>query len=749
MPSSDPTPQPAPPRWSPSPNLLGLSRVLVPAAVIAALAMVMLERPVLFTLLCVAEAARDTLPAALLALAMLGAGYAVLPRAAASAAGPGLRFALCLGGGATLFSCALLAAGLAGALSQGVVLGLACAGITAGAVARVRRAGWTPPWRRRGAEGDDAPAARHSPTRAESAIGTAAGLVAAAALFMLAAAAFTPPLLYDVTEYHLGALTDYWRAAGGGHGGGTARFVPVAHNFYARFPFPVESLFFAAVQLWPGHETGPKLLNALFVAACALLLNGWMRGRGTPAWLRRCGVVVFLGHASTLEVCVDAYIDAPVALLLVGAVAAFLRAEGGDAPDGRTRPPEPALLLPAMLMFGGALAAKYTVAQIFLLPVGALVALPALVRVWRGGGRGAVAGAVALGLLAPAAWLGKNVWFYGNPLEPFFVWLFRPSDAAALLRERVYIDAHFPRSPLSGDYWRGLPLRLGALGWHVLAPLAGLLLVAARRGNLRLAAVVAGSVLLWNLVGESQNRFLLPSVMLCIVLGADVLAAVRPRGLAAALAALALVSPVGSLTGHAVKLDFSGVFAWVAGYPRPGASREPMPPEERRTAYLAHNLGGIGEMAAFVNSRLPAGARVLLVYEARPWLFHRDVVYNTVFDAPEILRLADGAATADAVADRLRAAGVTHVLVNEAELRRFLEQYATRELAAMGIRNVAAEYDRVPVPEDHYLPFRHDPRWKALRGPVLEFLRRAGAVPLHRTGPDHARVWIAGVPAAP
>ena len=748
MHSPEPTP-PGAPRWEPSPNLLGLSRVLVPVAVVAALAMVLLDRPVLFTLLCAAEAARAALPAAVLALAMLAAGYAVVPRAACAAARPGLRFALWLGCGATLMSCAVLAVGLAGALSQGAVAGLACAAIAAGAVARVRRAGWTPPWKR-GAGGDTAsPAATHPPpTRAESAIGGAAGLVAAAALFMLAAAAFTPPLLYDVTEYHLGALTDYWRAAGGGHGGGHARFVPVAHNFYARFPFPVESLYFAAVQLWPGHEAGPKLLNALFVAACALLLNGWMRTRGTPGWLRRCGVVLFLGHASTLEVCVDAYIDAPVALLLAGSVAAFLRAEGGDGPDaGTRRAPEPWLLLPAMLMFGGALAAKYTVAQIFLLPVGALVALPALVRAWRGGARGVVVGALVLGLLAPAAWLGKNVLFYGNPLEPFFVWLFRPSDAAAVLRERVYIDAHFPRSLLSGDYWRGLPLRLGALGWHVLAPLAGLLLVASRRGNPRLAGVVAGSVLLWNLVGESQNRFLLPSVMLCIVLAADVLAAVRPRGLAAALALLVLVSPVGALVGHAVKLDFSGVFAWVAGYPPAGAPREPMPPEERRTAYLAHNLGGIGEMAAFVNSRLPAGARVLLVYEARPWLFERDVVYNTVFDAPELLRLAGDAATADDVAGRLRDAGVTHVLVNEAELRRFLEQYATRELAMMGIDDVAAGYGRIPAPEDHYLPFRHDPRWKALRGPVLEFLRRAGATPLHRTGPDHARVWLAEVPA--
>ena len=53
MHNPEPTP-PGAPRWEPSPNLLGLSRVLVPVAVVAALAMVLLDRPVLFTLLCAA-----------------------------------------------------------------------------------------------------------------------------------------------------------------------------------------------------------------------------------------------------------------------------------------------------------------------------------------------------------------------------------------------------------------------------------------------------------------------------------------------------------------------------------------------------------------------------------------------------------------------------------------------------------------------------------------------------------------------
>jgi hypothetical protein len=163
---------------------------------------------------------------------------------------------------------------------------------------------------------------------------------------------------------------------------------------------------------------------------------------------------------------------------------------------------------------------------------------------------------------------------------------------------------------------------------------------------------VVGSLLLWNLIGESQNRFLLPSIMICIVVAADVMTNLRPVAWRNALAALLLFPAVTALVGHAIKLDFSGVPAWAAGYPPASQQTSPQP--------------------------LPPAAR--------------------------------------------RAAGITHVLVNPAELKRFLEQYATVPLRALGIDDVRAQYDRIAAPEDYYLPFQHDPLWKTLRGPVLEFL---------------------------
>ena len=724
MKTSTPTPT-----WSPTPRLMRLSRILIPVAAAGALTMAITQDEAIFTLLRFREIAGDSLPALAISIALFAMGWLVLPSAVWRQCNPSERSVLCLAGGVPLLSCGLLVLGMGGWLAPIPVAALLAAIILTAvivAVIRFRKTRDFPP-----GNTDTIPppalATLSESSRSTRALALIAVFLATSALVMLALVALTPPLLYDVTEYHLGALMDYrLAAAAAGDAFGAARFVPVPHNYYARFPFPIEALYFAAVQLLPAAEAGPKLLNALFVALCALLLSTWMHRRGTPCALCLWGVALFLGHAALLEVSMDATIDAAVALLLVGGIVALMRVtpESPDTPAHATH----AFLIPGALLLGGALASKYTTAQIYLAPVGLFIFLPALLAVWRGGHRRTIAIAMALAALPLVFWLGKNVIFYGNPLEPFFIRWFRPADTAAAWREQVYINAHFPQSILSTVYWQRLPLRLNAIGWHLLAPLVGLVLAlapAARaRHNLRLLGVVVGSLLLWNLIGESQNRFLLPSIMICIVVAADVMTNLRPVAWRNALAALLLFPAVTALVGHAIKLDFSGVPAWAAGYPPASqqTSPQPLPPAARRAAYLAHNLGELGVVMNDANANLPANARVLMVYEARPWLLHRAAVYNTVFDDSELLRLAQGARNGAEVADRLRAAGITHVLVNPAELKRFLEQYATVPLRALGIDDVRAQYDRIAAPEDYYLPFQHDPLWKTLRGPVLEFL---------------------------
>lgn len=564
---------------------------------------------------------------------------------------------------------------------------------------------------------------------AVSPVGLAIGGMAALAGCMVFVASYTPPLLYDVTEYHLGALREYV-----GHN----RIIPMPHNWFARFPFPIESVYFLGLQVgWPS-DFAPKLINAAFIGACALLIDAWLKRAGCEGRWRMLAILVFVSHKVTLEVSLDAFIDAPTAFFVGAAVFAALLALGriGDAS------PMPSLAPAAALLFGTALVCKYTVAQLYLAGYALFLLFPLGVMLIR---RRALA-LFALSALAFALplglWLGKNIVFYGNPLEPFFARIFVPDDPGRILRERFYIESHGPQSPFQPGYWSTLATRPAAFGWYLLAPLVAFPLVARRHGNLRLLAIVAIAFPLWNLIRQSEARFLLPAVLLLCVLAGQLISLVPGRIPRRALALLLLIFCAGNLALHFVRMSNGLIWQYFAQFPlrdaQANSTSNPL-----RAQFLQENLGEIGEMAVQTNSTLPLDARLLLVYEARPYLFERQTVYNTVFDSSEFLRLVRGATSADDVAAKLRAAGITHVLVNRRELRRFIEQYARQEqLERAGITDPVAEFARLTVPEDLYPPFYLDPQWQALRAPVLEFINRTRKNPALMTGKSPIEVYV-------
>jgi hypothetical protein len=342
------------------------------------------------------------------------------------------------------------------------------------------------------------------------------------------------------------------------------------------------------------------------------------------------------------------------------------------------------------------------------------------------------------------AWLGKNLYFYANPLEPFFERLFRPADAQAIAREKFYIASHYPQGFLSAAYWSSLLPRLHHLEWYVLAPLAGVGLVLKRRPNGRLLLFCLVAYLLWNLVRESQNRFLLPVMLLLIMLGVQTLQAL-PAGLVRAVSVwlLALLS-VSALVSHAMRIGGGGEFAYLGQL----ALVQPETPEGNlngaRSEFYKKNLGALGEVTAQVNAYLPPESRLLLVYEARPYLFARRTLYNTVFDESVLLELARGASSAEEVRARLRQAGITHVLVNREELRRFIEQYARAEqLARAGIEDVRSQFHLLATPEDLYPPFFRSASWQALHQPILDFLAQTRSRALFVAGKAPLEVWLA------
>jgi hypothetical protein len=80
-----------------------------------------------------------------------------------------------------------------------------------------------------------------------------------------------------------------------------------------------------------------------------------------------------------------------------------------------------------------------------------------------------------------------------------------------------------------------------------------------------------------------------------------------------------------------------------------------------------------------MNEQLPAGAKVLMVGEAEVFDARFALLYNTVFDESVFEELtasasagaAGSVAAAEEVRERLRGAGVTHVLVNWREVLRY------------------------------------------------------------------------------
>jgi hypothetical protein len=622
---------------------------------------------------------------------------------------------LALGAGAGLLSCVVLVLGFlpTGTFGRGLGWSVVLVCIAAGAVrvwqiSRVTRSELplAPP---------DQPArALHWPTI----------LLLVCGIVLLAISALAPPLMFDVTEYHLGALRD--NSSVGKSGALALQWGHVRNNFYGRFPFPIESLYWLGVLLaWP-VDVAPKVINAAFVMACLLLIFcGARKSAGRAAGLLAALLVV--SHPVMREVSLDAFIDAPTAFLVAATVfgALWLPLES----------------MPLVgLLFGTALASKYTVMQLYLLPT-ALLVVVVRGREWRvapSGRMGSMAFTAAAALLPLMFWLGKNVYLYGNPLEPFFVSLFRPGDAAGIAAEKFYIASHFPQPLWTAGYWTSLAPRLGSFGWMLLPLAAGALVLHPRERRVRdhtgpLLLFAVTSYLLWNLVRESQARFLLPAIMVVIYLAAVATETVQ-NGYARCVARLALLLVASLQLFHqALTIANAGELAYLRDYD-PAAdhaptfarvNEAPITVHTAREDFYASNLGALGEVLPACN-RLPTNAKVLLVYEARAYLFSPAVAYNTVWDESELLRIAGDARNTSDVARLLRDAGITHVLVNRQELRRYIQQYARPEqLRALGIRasqDPGDAFYATQTPEDLFPPFYRDARWPACRQAVIRWL---------------------------
>jgi hypothetical protein len=487
------------------------------------------------------------------------------------------------------------------------------------------------------------------------------GLVVTGQILALVTA-LAPPTAKDTLLYHY-ALPKAWIAAG--------RAIEVPYNIAGYYPLGVEMHAVWAMLL--GAPLGVRVAEAaagatlfLFAPLLAMAVYGWAQERGADRAWAAAATLVIAWIPTAYDVAASAYVD----LALAGYTALAVRAFGRWWASG-----QPRQLAWIAAGVGGALSIKLS-AAFLLLPLALLGLLHAL-----GAGSGdrepprpttaltaaGILGALAFGVTLAAPWYVRNWIRTGSPLFPFYLEIW-PAHAPGwdLERSSLYQTLFSLYGDVSGplDYlWS--PIRLavaaqpdqpafydGVLGIVFMFALPGLVWSLWRRRldvELRLAVLVSAALFVFWLFSSQQLRYLLPAV----------------PGLAVAIAAAGsglergLSRPLCGLVVAAAALGLPVVLAWFLALDpvRVVLGGEP------REAFLARRLDYYPYYQV-VNRDLPPSAVVWLI-DMRRDTYHLDrpAFSDFIFEDYTLTRYVRAATSVDEIRARVRADGITHLLV--------------------------------------------------------------------------------------
>ena len=489
----------------------------------------------------------------------------------------------------------------------------------------------------------------------------ALGLVVTGQVLALIAAV-APPTAKDTLLYHF-ALPKAWIAAG--------RAVEVPYNIAGYYPLGVEMHAVWAMLL--GSPLGVRVAEAaagatlvLFAPLLVMIVYGWARERGADrAWAAGAALSI-AWIPSAYDVAASAYVD----LALAGYTALAVRGFGRWWATGRSRE-----LAWVAAGIGGALSIKLS-AAFLLLPLALLGLLHALGRGGAdrdsprpdtAGTAAAVVGALTLGVALAAPWYVRNWIRTGSPLFPFYLGIW-PAQAPGwdLERSRLYETLFSLYGDAQGplDYlWS--PIRLavsaqpdqpafydGVLGIVFVLALPLLTWALWRRRldvELRLAVLVSASLFVFWLFSSQQLRYLLPATA-----GLAVAIAVAGTGLASALG-----RPLRGLMVAGAALGLPVICAWFLQV-------DPLRVVlggERREDYLTRRLDYY-PYYQIVNRDLPPTATVWLI-DMRRDTYHLDrpAFSDFIFEDYTLTRYVRAASRVEEIRERVRADGITHLLV--------------------------------------------------------------------------------------
>jgi hypothetical protein len=499
---------------------------------------------------------------------------------------------------------------------------------------------------------------------------------------------------FDSLSYHL-QLPKEWLQAG--------RIETLAHNVYSGLPNYLEAAFTHVAWLrgpTMGSATGGELTGILADEGMSLVAAQLLHAAlGVAA----CSAAARVAHAMAMRITSEGAIARGAAgvtfsllmltpwTLVTGSLSyneqgvALLAACAGlvllaDVPATRR------MVVLAVLV--GAAASIKPTAMLF---VGVPVGLIALVQLRGGGvatGARAVGVGVVVGLLMLAPWMARNVAATGNPVFPFAARVFandtggtgwwnaeqverfaRSHAFAGSVGERLKLvvvpDVHDPVRPswrgVTNPQW-GVLIIAGVVAVLVCCVLSHRREAAARGLASAVLVTLVAQLLLWLFATHLQSRFLLPVALPCAVGLAMLLALMRGTpGRVLLAGVLVLTQAAFFVRALVIEHERGPAFALLA------TAREftGLPADGRvRAADLSPT--------AFVNTQLASDAKVLLLGDATPLYFAREMVYATTYDTPAMFGFAGVKADDAGTWTRgVREAGVTHVLVNLGELDRY------------------------------------------------------------------------------
>lgn len=583
------------------------------------------------------------LAAALITLSLLGVGRLLLRASRFVAHNPWEEMALSYGLGYGFMGTLLVLLGLCGFWSGGFLTAVLVAS-AALSVAGLRELFWSV---RRALE-------RMGSSPRPDALSSCAGAFIVLIWLYSLRYALIPETFYDALVYHLALPAQYLL-----HGG----IFPTPLNSYSGVPALPQMISGLALAIEPWGIAASILHSSLLLWCCAALI-GLSKRLDRP----KAGVLAALIFAATPVVMGESFrvsVGLEWALMelccLTGLIAIV---------EERSESSMPAVVL-AGCFLGFAMTTKYPawLLALAVIPPLAWGRLSTAEERKRFAMRLLALAVISAALIAP--WMLKNLFFYGNPLYPFFHERFAAAGSSVPdWRQISAAGSDLHRLITPAGLWGYLTHPWAFLkpaedltqtiGPVYVALLPGLLLFPLERRG-KLVALFAVTAWIPLSVLSSHSRFFIPHLAVVALLIAHLIEGLETRWAATAFRTgalgLALLSALGwaIMDSNQAKLPvYLGVKSFhdylahtVVSYPTP--------------PYAGYQ---------FINEKTPANAKVLIYSESRGFYLNREAILSSPDQLTALESWADQTDDAAGLARKIRQEGVSFILVNGAEMTR-------------------------------------------------------------------------------